>query len=78
MAGAVELHDGVGPGVCALEFGDEWDVARVGQGRVAREELVGDAEVADRRDRIGGFRIVEQEPVLRHFTARFEPLYSFA
>ncbi len=29
-----------------------------------------------RRDRIGGFRFVEQEPVLRHFTARFEPLYE--
>jgi len=36
------------------------------------------AEVAERRDRIGGFRFVEKEPVLRHFTARFEPLYSFA
>ncbi|MDT8342031.1 MAG: tryptophanase [Longimicrobiales bacterium] len=31
-------------------------------------------EVWDRRDRVGGFRFVEQEPVLRHFTARFEPL----
>ena len=29
-----------------------------------------------RREDIGGFRFVEREPVLRHFTARFEPLYS--
>jgi tryptophanase len=29
-----------------------------------------------RRERIGGFRFAAQEPVLRHFTARFEPLYS--
>ena len=28
-----------------------------------------------RRESIGGFRFVEQAPVLRHFTARFEPLY---
>ncbi|MCH7530282.1 MAG: tryptophanase [Gemmatimonadetes bacterium] len=28
-----------------------------------------------RRDSIGGFRFVEQAAVLRHFTARFEPLY---
>jgi tryptophanase len=33
-------------------------------------------EVAARRERIGGFRIVEQAPALRHFTARFEPLYE--
>jgi tryptophanase len=33
-------------------------------------------EVWDRRERIGGFRFVEQEPVLRHFTASFEPLYD--
>jgi tryptophanase len=32
--------------------------------------------VFERRDRIGGFRFVEQAPALRHFTARFEPLYS--
>jgi len=32
---------------------------------------------AERRDTVGGFRFVHQEPVLRHFTARFEPLYSF-
>ncbi len=31
-----------------------------------------------RREDIGGFRFVEREPVLRHFTARFEPLYSMA
>lgn len=30
-----------------------------------------------RRESIGGFRIVQQAPVLRHFTARFEPLYPF-
>lgn len=29
------------------------------------------------KESVGGFRLVEQEPVLRHFTARFEPLYSF-
>jgi tryptophanase len=33
-------------------------------------------DVWARREAIGGFRIVEQEPVLRHFTARFEPLYT--
>jgi tyrosine phenol-lyase len=32
---------------------------------------------SDRRESVGGFRMVEQEPVLRHFTARFEPLYEF-
>jgi tyrosine phenol-lyase len=26
---------------------------------------------------IGGFRFTHQAPVLRHFTARFEPLYDF-
>jgi tryptophanase len=34
-------------------------------------------DVYARRDRIGGFRFVAQAPVLRHFTARFEPLYDF-
>jgi tryptophanase len=33
-------------------------------------------DVFQRREAIGGFRFVEQAPVLRHFTARFEPLYS--
>ncbi|MDH3423735.1 MAG: beta-eliminating lyase-related protein, partial [Gemmatimonadota bacterium] len=33
-------------------------------------------EVWQRRERIGGFRFLEQAPVLRHFTARFEPLYA--
>jgi tryptophanase len=33
-------------------------------------------EVFGRRDAIGGFRFVEQAPVLRHFTARFEPCYE--
>jgi tryptophanase len=32
------------------------------------------AEVARRKDRVKGYRIVEQAPWLRHFTARFEPL----
>ena len=32
-------------------------------------------DVFRRRGKIGGFRFVEQAPVLRHFTARFEPLY---
>lgn len=32
------------------------------------------AEVASRRAQLRGFRIVEQAPWLRHFTARFEPL----
>jgi tyrosine phenol-lyase len=34
-------------------------------------------EVFERRDQIGGFRFTHQAPVLRHFSARFEPLYSF-
>ncbi len=33
-------------------------------------------DVYRRRDAIGGFRFVEEAPVLRHFTARFEPLYE--
>jgi len=33
-------------------------------------------EVWERRQEIGGFRFSAQEPVLRHFTARFEPLYE--
>jgi tyrosine phenol-lyase len=32
-------------------------------------------DVYRRRADIGGFRFVKQAPVLRHFTARFEPLY---
>jgi tyrosine phenol-lyase len=32
-------------------------------------------EVYRRRDRIGGFEFSYQAPVLRHFTAEFEPLY---
>src|SRR5438552_11850019 len=32
------------------------------------------AEVARRKDRLRGYRIVEQAPWLRHFTARFEPI----
>ncbi len=34
-------------------------------------------DVFARRERIGGFRIVWQAPVLRHFSARFEPRYAF-
>jgi tyrosine phenol-lyase len=34
-------------------------------------------QVWDRRDSIGGYRFTEQAPLLRHFTARFEPLQSF-
>jgi tyrosine phenol-lyase len=34
-------------------------------------------EVFGRRQSIGGFRFTRQAEVLRHFTARFEPLYSF-
>lgn len=33
-------------------------------------------DVYRRRDAIGGFRFKEQAPVLRHFTATFEPLYD--
>jgi tryptophanase len=33
-------------------------------------------EVWARRDEIGGFRFLEKESVLRHFTASFEPLYD--
>jgi tryptophanase len=33
-------------------------------------------EVWGRRELIGGFRFAEQAPVLRHFTAKFEPLYA--
>ncbi len=36
------------------------------------------ADVFERRDAIGGFRFIEQAPVLRHFTARFEPLYPLS
>jgi len=36
------------------------------------------AEVARRKDRVTGYRIVEQAPWLRHFTARFEPLRGVA
>jgi tryptophanase len=32
------------------------------------------AEVARRKTELRGYRIVKQEPWLRHFTARFEPL----
>jgi tryptophanase len=32
------------------------------------------AEVAQRKGSLRGYRIVEQAPWLRHFTARFEPL----
>ncbi|HEY0671574.1 MAG TPA: tryptophanase [Longimicrobiales bacterium] len=33
-------------------------------------------DVWQRRAEIGGFRFVKQAPVLRHFTAEFEPLYK--
>lgn len=33
-------------------------------------------DVWERREAIGGFRFAAQEPVLRHFTATFEPLYT--
>ncbi|TVR62957.1 MAG: tryptophanase [Gemmatimonadales bacterium] len=31
---------------------------------------------AERREQVGGFRFTYQAPVLRHFTARFEPMYE--
>ncbi|MFV2006923.1 MAG: tryptophanase [Longimicrobiales bacterium] len=34
--------------------------------------------VWERRESIGGFRFTYQAPALRHFTARFEPLYPFS
>ncbi|MBI2317893.1 MAG: tryptophanase [Betaproteobacteria bacterium] len=34
-------------------------------------------DVYNRREAIGGFRFTKQAQVLRHFTAQFEPLYSF-
>ena len=34
-------------------------------------------DVWRRRQEIGGFRFTHQAPALRHFTARFEPLYPF-
>ncbi|MFW6040005.1 MAG: beta-eliminating lyase-related protein, partial [Gemmatimonadota bacterium] len=34
-------------------------------------------DVWRRRASIGGFRITREAPVLRHFTAEFEPLYGF-
>jgi tyrosine phenol-lyase len=34
-------------------------------------------DVYQRRQEIGGFRFTHQAPVLRHFSARFEPLYPF-
>ncbi len=32
--------------------------------------------VWERREEVGGFRFTYQAPVLRHFTAEFEPLYE--
>jgi tryptophanase len=32
------------------------------------------ALVAERKQQLRGYRIVEQAPWLRHFTARFQPL----
>ena len=43
-----------------------------------REPLIAGvlAHFAERKEPIGGYRIVTEPPTLRHFTAEFEPLGS--
>src|ERR1700716_843369 len=51
--------------------GYDLGVHRGGSGRYVAEVVI---SVASRAAELTGFRITSQAPMLRHFTARFEPL----